>query len=43
MVKKVFSFFARFFSFRKFAVHKAINLDGIISEKEIFDDLDHVE
>jgi hypothetical protein len=43
MVKKVFSFFARIFSFRKFTVHKTIDLNGIISEKEIFDDLDHVK
>jgi len=39
MIKVIRSLIARIISFRKFSVHRTINLDQIISEDEIYDEL----
>jgi hypothetical protein len=39
MFKAIRSLLARVFNLRKFSIQKPINLDNIISEEEIFEEL----
>ncbi len=41
MLKVIFSFFTKMFSFHYFSIHKTIDIDPLMTEKEIFDDLTH--